>query len=54
MTDKLIKIGRCYGMEKNVEKTKLMRISRKSFPVIIMIDQSNYRMWNLLNIWMAC
>jgi hypothetical protein len=27
MIDKLIEIGRCYGMEKNVEKTKVMRIS---------------------------
>ena len=24
--DKLIEIGRCYGMEMNVEKTKVMRI----------------------------
>jgi len=28
MIDKLIEIGRRYGMEMNVEKTKLMRISR--------------------------
>jgi hypothetical protein len=28
-----------YGMEMNVEKTKVMRISRQPFPVIIMIDQ---------------
>jgi len=39
MTDKLIEIGRCYGMEMNVEKTKVMRISRQPFPVKIMIDQ---------------
>ena len=26
MTDKLIEIGSCYGMEMNVEKTKLIRI----------------------------
>jgi len=26
MTDKLIEIGRCYGIEMNVEKTKVMRI----------------------------
>jgi hypothetical protein len=37
--DKLIKIGRCYGMEMNVEKTKVMRISRQLSPVKIMIDQ---------------
>jgi hypothetical protein len=39
MIDKLIEIGRCYGMGINVEKTKVMRISRQPFPVKIMIDQ---------------
>jgi hypothetical protein len=39
MIDKLIEIGRCYGMEMNVEKTKVMGISRQALPVKIMIDQ---------------
>jgi len=39
MIDKLIEIGSCYGMEMNVEKTKVMRISRQPSPVTIMIDQ---------------
>jgi len=39
MIDKLIEIGRCYGIEMNMGKTKLMRISRQPFPVKIMIDQ---------------
>ena len=39
MIDKLIKIGGCYGMEMNVDKTNVMRISRTPFPVKIMIDQ---------------
>jgi hypothetical protein len=39
MICKLIEIGRCYGMEMNVEKTKGMRISRQQFLVKIMIDQ---------------
>ena len=39
MIDNLIEIGRCYGMEINVEKTKVMRISRQPSPVTIMIDQ---------------
>jgi hypothetical protein len=39
MIDKLIEIGRCYGMEINVEKTKVMRIYRQPLPVDIMIDQ---------------
>jgi hypothetical protein len=37
--DKLIEIGRCYRMEMNVEKTKVMRISRQPFLAKIMIDQ---------------
>ena len=32
-------IRSCYGMEMNVEKIKVMRISRQSSPVTIMIDQ---------------
>ena len=51
--DKLIEIGRCYGMELNMEKEKLMRISRQPLPVKIVVDKNNWRMWNLLNIWVA-
>jgi hypothetical protein len=29
------------GVEMNVEKTKVMRMSRQPFPVKIMIDQNN-------------
>ena len=39
MTDKLIETGRSYGMEINVEKTKVMIISKQPSPVTIMIDQ---------------
>jgi len=39
MIDKLIEIGRCYGMEMNVENANVMRISREPSPVTIMIDQ---------------
>ena len=39
MIDKPIEIGKCCGMEMNVEKTKVMRISRQPSPVTIMIDQ---------------
>jgi len=39
MIDKLIETGRYYGMEMNVEKTKVMRISRQPSPVTIKIDQ---------------
>jgi hypothetical protein len=39
MIDELNQIGRCYRIETNVEKTKVMRISRQPFSVKIMIDQ---------------
>jgi len=39
MSDKLTEIGRCYGMEMNMEKTKVMRISRQPIQVKIMVDQ---------------
>jgi hypothetical protein len=39
MVDRLIEIGRCYGMEMNVDKTKVIRISRQPYPIKIMIDQ---------------
>jgi hypothetical protein len=37
MIDNGIEIGRCYGMEMNVDKIIVMRISRQPFPVKIMI-----------------
>jgi hypothetical protein len=37
--DKLIEIGRSYGTEMNMEKAKVMRISRQPFPVKLMIGQ---------------
>jgi hypothetical protein len=40
MFDKLTEIGRSCGMQMNVEKTKVMRISRQPFPVELMIDQN--------------
>ena len=39
MIDKPIENGSCYGVEMNVEKTKVMRISIQPSPVTIMIDQ---------------
>jgi len=39
MIGKLTEIEGCYGMEMNVEKTKVIRISRQPFPVKIMIEQ---------------
>jgi hypothetical protein len=39
MIDRIIEIVRRYGMEMNVETTKVMRISRQQYPIKIMIDQ---------------
>jgi hypothetical protein len=48
-----VEFGRCYGMEMNVEKTKVMRISRQPSLVQVMIDQNNQRMWNISTIRVA-
>ena len=40
MIDKLNEVGRYNGMEINVKKTKVMRISRHTYPVTIMINQT--------------
>jgi hypothetical protein len=37
-------MGRCYGMEMNVEKTKVIRISRQPTPVTIKICKINWIM----------
>jgi hypothetical protein len=44
MVDKLIEIGWYYGMEMNVEKTTVMRLSRQPSPVTSMIDQNTQSM----------
>ena len=41
MIDKIIEIGRGCGLEMNVEKTKVMRISRQPSAVTIMLDQKH-------------
>jgi hypothetical protein len=50
MIDKLIETGGCYGMEMNVDKTKVMRISRQPFP-LKMIDQKQLE--NVESVWVA-
>jgi hypothetical protein len=37
---RLIEIGRCHGMEMSVEKMNVMRISRQSSPVQIMLEKT--------------
>jgi len=36
--DRLLEMGRCCGMEMNVEKIKVMRISKQPAPIHIMTD----------------
>ena len=49
MTERLIEIGRCYGMEINVDKAKVMRSSRQPSTVLIMIDQTKVQNVEYLN-----
>ena len=53
MIDKLIEIGRCYEVEMNVEKTKVMRISRQPLQVKIIIEQKQLENMESWNIWVA-
>ena len=39
MTDTMNEIGRCYGREKDVKKTKLMRILRQPSQASVITDQ---------------
>jgi hypothetical protein len=49
-TDRLTGTGRCYGMEMNVEKSKVTRISWQPSPAQNMIAQKQLRMWNISTI----
>jgi len=41
MTDRIAENSRRYGMEINVEKTEVLRISRQPSPAQIMVDQKH-------------
>jgi hypothetical protein len=45
--DRLTETGRCYGMEINVEKTKVLIISMQPSPIQTMMDQKQPRMWHI-------
>jgi hypothetical protein len=51
--DRLIGTGRCYGLQMNVGRNKVMRISRQPSPIQVMKDQRQMDMWNISNIWTA-
>ena len=40
MTSRQTELGRCSGMEVNVVKTKIMRVSKEPSPLQIMIDHN--------------
>jgi len=44
MIDRLIGTGRCYGMDTNVGKYKLMRISRQPSPIQVMKEKKQMDM----------
>jgi len=39
MIKRQTEIERCYGMEINVDKTKVMRMSRQQFPIQVFVGQ---------------
>jgi len=47
MIANLTETGTFYGMEMNVEKTKVTRMSRQPSPVQIMMEQNIWGMWNI-------
>jgi len=51
--DRLNGIGRYYGMEVNVDKSNVLRISKQPSPIQIMVDQNNWRMWRIATISVA-
>jgi hypothetical protein len=44
-----IEIQICYGMKMNVEKTKVMRISRQPSQLLIMLDQQQLEIVKYFN-----
>jgi len=51
MTDGLIEMGGCYGMEMNVGKTKVMRICRQPSPILMWYRKNNLRLWSNSTVW---
>lgn len=53
MIDRGIEIGRLCGMKMNVEKPKIMNISRQSSPAQTAGNKKNWRILNIPTIWVA-
>jgi len=54
LIERLTEIGRYYGMEVNMEKTKAMRILRQPSPIQITIDHKQPENVEYFNCWVAC
>ena len=54
MNHKLTQIGRCYGMEINVEKTKVKIISNQPSPITNTIDQKQLENVKCFKYRVAC
>ena len=50
--DRVVKF-RCCGMEMNVEKMKVRRISLQPPTVQIIVDQKKWRMWTISATWIS-
>jgi hypothetical protein len=53
MIDKLIEVGKDYGMKINVEKTKTVRMSRQPATLHMKTIKNRWRMWKSSTIWVA-
>jgi hypothetical protein len=51
MTDSLIYIGRCCGMEMNMDETNVIRISRQPSQIQIMIRETQLENVEYFSIW---
>jgi len=49
--ERLIEYGRFYGMEINVKKTKVMRISRQPSPIQIMIYKKTAKECDIIQLF---
>jgi len=51
MIERLTEIRRCYGIEKNVGNTKVIKISWQPSPMQIMVDQNQPENMEYFNYW---
>jgi hypothetical protein len=54
MIDRMIEVGRCYGMEMNVEKNKSNENLKPTIPIKNYDRPKATREYGSLNIWVAC